>query len=321
MTIYDELERDDVVSLADLERKRIRPTKYYIRDLVPEGLTILGGIPKSGKSWLGLNLCLSVAAGAPALGCFETEKTNALYIGLEDSFGRIQNRVRKIRNYGDGPGWPPNFHVKIQIPMVQEGGLKILDELCWQYDTEFIVVDTFFHFTGIVPKQGASNYQADYKIMAEMQNFALKNRRALIVIHHTKKGEIEDEHFVSKISGTHAITGGSDSVIVLEWRKKKAKISVTGRDVPEDSFDASFKGEFGVWSVNGEYVEERLGAKSEKAYELIAKSDKPVTIVLLKALMKEESYDAVKQLVYGLKRKGYIDRMGQGYIVKQTIPE
>jgi predicted ATP-dependent serine protease len=39
-----------------------------VEGLISKGLTILGGSPKIGKSWLALDLAISVANGSPFLG-------------------------------------------------------------------------------------------------------------------------------------------------------------------------------------------------------------------------------------------------------------
>ena len=42
--------------------------RFIVPDLIPEGLTILAGKPKTGKSILAYGLCYSLATGQPALG-------------------------------------------------------------------------------------------------------------------------------------------------------------------------------------------------------------------------------------------------------------
>ena len=59
---------------------------------IPEGLHILAGAPKIGKSWLALWLCLCVSQGQP-LWNFATTQGEVLYLSLEDSFQRIQTRL------------------------------------------------------------------------------------------------------------------------------------------------------------------------------------------------------------------------------------
>ena len=72
-----------------------KESEMIIEDMVPQGLTILAGAPKSGKSWLALDMGLAVAAGEPLLGK-ETIGCGVLYFALEDRDSRLQKRLHLI---------------------------------------------------------------------------------------------------------------------------------------------------------------------------------------------------------------------------------
>lgn len=66
--------------------------EFVIDGLLAQGLYILAGAPKVGKSWLVLDMCLSISKGESVLGQ-KTLQGTALYLCLEDSYARIQNRL------------------------------------------------------------------------------------------------------------------------------------------------------------------------------------------------------------------------------------
>ncbi len=72
-----------------------KPIEFVIDGLIAQGLYILAGAPKVGKSWLALDMCLSIAKGGKILG-LKTSQETALYLCLEDSYVRIQNRLYEI---------------------------------------------------------------------------------------------------------------------------------------------------------------------------------------------------------------------------------
>ena len=45
-----------------------KPIEFVIDGLLAQGLYILAGAPKVGKSWLALDMCLSIAKGESVLG-------------------------------------------------------------------------------------------------------------------------------------------------------------------------------------------------------------------------------------------------------------
>ena len=76
-------------------------TRFIVNSLLPEGLHLLAGAPKTGKSWLALWICLCVSKGEP-MWELPTAQGTVLYLCLEDSYARIQNRLFQITD--DAPG-------------------------------------------------------------------------------------------------------------------------------------------------------------------------------------------------------------------------
>ncbi len=74
-----------------------KPIGFAVDGLLAQGLYILAGSPKAGKSWLALQLCLAVAKGEKLLEC-ETSSGTALYFCLEDGYERIQKRRTRIHS-------------------------------------------------------------------------------------------------------------------------------------------------------------------------------------------------------------------------------
>src|SRR5205809_658031 len=69
----------------------------------PEGLTILAGKPKIGKSWWLLDVCLAVATGDVALHHAPVDRGAVLYLALEDTERRLQTRLERALPDGAGP--------------------------------------------------------------------------------------------------------------------------------------------------------------------------------------------------------------------------
>lgn len=71
------------------------PLNFVVDTLLSQGLHILAGSPKVGKSWLALWLAVTVAKGKPVWG-MDVKQGTTLYLCLEDSTLRIQNRLFEI---------------------------------------------------------------------------------------------------------------------------------------------------------------------------------------------------------------------------------
>ena len=62
-----------VIDGETLMDMRLPPTRFCVQTLLPQGVTVLGGAPKIGKSWLVLDLCVRVAR-ARASGTCQPQK-------------------------------------------------------------------------------------------------------------------------------------------------------------------------------------------------------------------------------------------------------
>jgi predicted ATP-dependent serine protease len=88
--------REHVFSAASLRSMEFPPVSFIVPGFVPEGLTILAGRPKIGKSWLALEVCLGVAGDYTVLGGSQPVPGDVLYCALEDNPRRLQKRIYKL---------------------------------------------------------------------------------------------------------------------------------------------------------------------------------------------------------------------------------
>ena len=72
----------ETMTAEQLQSAPYSPVAFLVNELIPEGLHILAGAPKIGKSWLALWLCLCVAQGQ-TLWNFTTTQGEVLYLSLE----------------------------------------------------------------------------------------------------------------------------------------------------------------------------------------------------------------------------------------------
>ena len=94
----------DTIDGATLMSTPLQPLRFVVDSLISQGLHVLAGSPKVGKSWLALWLSVTVAKGEPVWG-MQTRQGTTLYLCLEDSRLRIQNRLFEIMEDA-----PPSVH-------------------------------------------------------------------------------------------------------------------------------------------------------------------------------------------------------------------
>lgn len=95
-------------SAADLQQQTFPPPRWAVPDLLAEGVNVLAGAPKLGKSWLALGLGIAVASGGRALGSIDVVQGDVLYLALEDTPRRLFDRMGKL--CGATP-WPSGLAI------------------------------------------------------------------------------------------------------------------------------------------------------------------------------------------------------------------
>ena len=128
-----------IISAQELQEADLPPTRFLVENLLPEGTSLVSAASKIGKSWMVLDLGLCLASGKPFLGR-KTHQSGVLYLALEDSLGRLQDRMNKI--LGDQKA-PPDFHFTVEAPKLDGGLLETIDgHLARHPETKLCIIDT-----------------------------------------------------------------------------------------------------------------------------------------------------------------------------------
>ncbi len=62
------MKKFDSKSCEEIMTTVYKPIEFVVDGLIAQGLYIIAGAPKVGKSWLSLDICLSIAKGEKVLG-------------------------------------------------------------------------------------------------------------------------------------------------------------------------------------------------------------------------------------------------------------
>ena len=111
----------------------LTPLNFVVDSLLSQGLHILAGSPKVGKSWLALWLSVMVAKGEPIWG-MPVKQGTTLYLCLEDSTLRIQNRLFEITEPMSTSLPAVTFWVKVWRSSSAHSCLNTLTR-CWSSST------------------------------------------------------------------------------------------------------------------------------------------------------------------------------------------
>jgi RecA-family ATPase len=203
---------------------------YDSRPPIVDGLLYSGtylfvGAPKVGKSFFMAQLAYHVSMGIK-LWNYEVKKGTVLYLALEDTEKRLQERL--FRMFGTDSA--ENLHFTIGAKPLGSGLDEQLQRFVKEHpDTKLIIIDTLQK----VREAGGDkfSYANDYEIVGKLKRFADKNHICLLLVHHTRKQQAEDKF--DMISGTNGLLGAADGAFLLQKEKRtsdSATLDISRRD-------------------------------------------------------------------------------------------
>ncbi|HEV2810066.1 MAG TPA: AAA family ATPase [Acidimicrobiales bacterium] len=282
--------------------------KYVIPGIVPEGLTIVAGPPKVGKSWLAMNGAVAVGSGGKAFGRIPVEQGHVLYLALEDPGRRLQKRLRQVM--AEGPT-PTHLTFIPEWPRLDPIGLGMLEAWITAHPgVRMVIVDVFAR---IRPPADESTgiYASDYAALIPLKDIADRYGIAVVVIHHTRKQKADD--FLDTLSGTQGIAGAADTVVTMERLRGSAdaKLNVTGRDVEEASYPMSFNARLGLWTLLEGPAEDYELSETRRRIKafLTATPDQPTKEI---AAATGLDYEVVKKTCQRMASDGQLVTLGDG---------
>ena len=202
-------------------------TRFVVDRLLPEGLHILAGAPKVGKSWLVLWLAHCVSLGLPVWE-LKTRQCGVLYLSLEDTDQRLQRRLVEVTGGETG-----DLTIATDAELLGSGLEEQLTNFLSDHpETKFVIIDTLQKIRQL--KADSYSYAGDYATLTVLKQIADRFDLTILLVHHTRKQEADDA--VDKISGTTGLIGCADGSLILEKENRlgtQGSLTVTSREHPD----------------------------------------------------------------------------------------
>jgi hypothetical protein len=307
-------ENPDIYSVDTL-RTEIFPTlKQIAGEIIVEGLTLLASRPKVGKTWLALDVAIAVAQGTYCLGDIQCEQGDVLFLALEDNRRRMQRRLTKLLGIYKAE-WP-RFSCAHKWPRAHAGGLERIRAWIEQHKStaRLVVLDVLARFRKPVPP-GKQSYDADYETIAELQRIASDTGVAILVIHHTRKGEADDP--IDAVSGTLGLAGAADAVLVIDRRAEGVRLYGRSRDVDEIDKAMMFNTATCRWTILGETADVRRSKERQQVLDVL--TDEPMALKDIAALANK-SVKSVFNLLEKLAGERKVTKPSRGHYSRSATP-
>lgn len=211
-------QKPNVTWLSEIVSKPIPRPQWLIKDVwTKNGCGFISGAPKSYKSWMALDMAVSVSTGSPWLGEFAVHSpAPVLYLQEEDGLQLVMDRLQIIteakapeRFWGgqitvsddsSGAGalgvhrltWSPAeapmpiaMHVQTGFIASDPGWQGWLDEVIEEHKFGMVLIDTLGTTAGDIDTDKSGELMN--KMLKPLKVLAQKHNTAVCVVHHNKK--------------------------------------------------------------------------------------------------------------------------------------
>lgn len=179
---------------------------------------IIGGVSKSGKSHLAIQLAHAIACGRDLLG-MTTKKSKVVLLNLEIPDWALRERLEEIAKK---TGAEPNPG---QLSVVNArgcwNGLKSVSELMnlIPLDTGLVLIDPFYKLC----EMDEIDQRAVKKILRKIDEICTIIGASVLYVHHYTKGKPEGKNAIDLLAGSNILARDFDSCLLLLGEKSRMK--------------------------------------------------------------------------------------------------
>lgn len=220
------------IQLIDAETLYYKPLehpKMLIDGVLSDGLAIMAGDSKIGKSWMVLWMCLQISKGEPVWG-LPTRKTDVVYLALENREWRVQQRMQDLT---DTP--PDNLHFGFSCGQLGAELESQIEDVLKDYPSTGLLFNDTLQMVRDNVSAKVNAYAQDYKDLSSLKKIADNHGICIFVVHHTRK-ERDGGNIFNDMTGSTGIMGVADTGMILRKEDRfgdNATLCITGRDVEE----------------------------------------------------------------------------------------
>jgi hypothetical protein len=195
------------------------------------GVGVIGGAPKCCKSWLGLDLALSVASATPALGRFPVLDPGPVLLHLaEDSPAVVRRRLAGLcRHRGlDLATLPLHVITAFSLRLDLARDQRRLADAVAEIRPRLLLLDPFVRLHRI-DENSAADVSA---LLGYLRALQREHDVAVVVVHHARKNGAGGGAAGSALRGSGDFHAWGDSNLYLRRLRDRIALSVEHRAAP-----------------------------------------------------------------------------------------
>lgn len=318
-----------MVVAAELSRGEPR-TQWLVDGLWSQGgVGLLGGPPKSCKSWLGLDLALSVASATPCLGHFQVKQAGPVLVYMAEDAGHIvherllglcRHRKLSLKNI------PLFFISEPRIHLDRATDRRRLSETVERLAPSLLVLDPLVRVHGCDENDAG----AVSSMLAHLRELQRRFELSILLVHHTRKSGAAAAQIGLSLRGSGDFHAWGDHNLYLRRVRGQLELRLEHRAAatPTEPFYLELDGEQGavhlalLRSTGGPPAQPRHEHASQQPPEqrvltALGMQSEPVSLRKLRHQTKMRT-QTLCQVLAELSNAGQVIKNGTGYRLGET---
>jgi AAA domain len=229
---------------------------------------ILAGAPKSWKTWLALDLALSVATRTPVVGTYQVPAAGAvLLFAAEDTPQAVRARLSGMAAQRGLSLERAPIHLVLanSLRLDRHEDRERLEATVARFEPKLLVLDPFVRLSRI----DENSSQEVSAVLAYLRSLQRQLGVSILVVHHTRKASTSDGRAGLALRGSGDFWAWSDSTLYLRRHDDAVQLLIEHRSA-EDPSPISL--ELDTNAQHGPYLRVK-----HAAMETTTQSDKPLT--------------------------------------------
>lgn len=195
--------------------------------LCEEAKMVIGGSSKTYKTWLTMDLALSVATGAPFLG-HACHRRNVLYVNFELKESTFKKRIQAVTHAKNLLlDYQQFYHLSLRGRVAKLKSSEIVDKiiaLALDKRCSVVVVDPIYKLNTQGTDENSAGQQTVF--LNELDRITTEAKCSLVFDDHFSKGNQSDKDPLDAIRGSSAKGGDVDAAFIIRKHTQDGSFSV-----------------------------------------------------------------------------------------------
>jgi hypothetical protein len=301
-----------------------RPRRWLLPGIIADGLTLLGGSPKGGKTYLAYALALAVSHYGRWCNHWEVEQGKVIYITLEDDENDTHLRLLELDPRLKLQSNRLIFvHGQETIPSFGSGLREWLEGTLELHKPRLMIIDPISYL--YVLKKTGSQFEETKDMLFPLQWLGKTYQCAIVCLDHRRKRSREDVSMVDTLYGSVAKQAVPSGIIMVNRDQSDIELDMTIRNGQQQKEYVSFTFENGCCFLAYKGGEQQPMNQSElrmRILDILQASPIPMAVpdVLLALDLPDtrQERNIVFQILYRAMKAREIEKTSRGRYVVST---